>query len=269
MDSKEKRQVNVAMITLIILVFFMILVVLVVVFNRDKVSKDIKNELLEKSSSNYVVVNDYEDEVASSFDKFKVDMVEFKDIDSSVTKDFLKEQQEFLNLIDSYQEQLFALENTEGDSNTVEGIVTVTGNDEVISVVYNYTFKLESLDIEESNSFTLNINDKLELMNNEEVFNVNDKLANDVAVKLYDKVVTNFDYNSNVYTDLATGKIVKKSSLGNLKNSYITKLENYVSDIPAYIDKSELVIIYKESDIRKLLFKEDVPKESIDVKLVV
>ena len=161
--DKDKRQTIIAVILLVILIGAVIVITYIVKFSglANEVDNDNNNnEVINNSNpaDQYVMVTPYQYADAEGiFTTFNVSTISFKNLDESLTSEFLQRQQEFIDRVDILHQQVLDLGVTDYGTNSIMSVINYTVSDSILSVVYQFKVNIPLLSINTTEAISLNI----------------------------------------------------------------------------------------------------------------
>ena len=219
-------------------------------YGEKKTNNYVNYSIKDYIETSPVIFNNYNDVYSS----INVSRLTFKNLDSSLTDSFVKEENELISYIDKYYNEIKKEDGYTSD-NSVTTLIKTQINSTVLSVYYEMDFKLQ--DINRNYVITLNVDLKTnKVMTTEDLllkYNYNkeyiaEKLFNDDILIDADEVVV--DKNTNI--SLTKNDIEKK------KNEYVQRITNDFNNIiKVYIENNSLTLVYNKSDLVSLFFDGD------------
>lgn len=264
--DKDKRQTIIAVILLVILIGAVIVITYIVKFSglANEVDNDNNNnEVINNSNpaDQYVMVTPYQYADAEGiFTTFNVSTISFKNLDESLTSEFLQRQQEFIDSIDSYHQQVLDLGVTDYGTNSIMSVINYTVSDSILSVVYQFKVNIPLLSINTTEAISLNIDlANQRIMTNDLMLSYLEKDINNVANRVFEETIMTLNFEDNNYVDIDTETKVDATNVESFREVYVTKIADYLQNNGiGYIVNDQYNIMYRNSDILALLFNVDI-----------
>ncbi len=219
-------------------------------YHKKETNKFINYNVKDYIETTPVIFKDYSD----VYSNINVSKVTFKNLDDDLTKTFETEENELIDYINKYYNELKKKKEYTSD-NDVNTLIKAQVNSTVLSVFYEINFKLQNID--RSYIITLNIDLKtnkvltiedLLLKYNYNKEYISEKIFNDDV--LIDTDVIVIDKNTNIS--------LTKSDIEKKKNEYVQRITNDFNNIiKVYIENNTLVLVYNKKDLNDLFFEND------------
>lgn len=231
--------------------------ILYYVFYKQGMSNNAAGSYVNYDIDNYVeispvVFNEYNDIYSS----INVSKVKIKNLDNKLTINFIEKQDEIINYIKEYYDDL-KLSEQYSSNNTVTSTIKAQINNTVLSVFYRVDFNLDDNVFNEgikSYVISYNIdlgtnkiltNDDLLLKYNYSKKSIADKLFNDDVLIAKGQVVIDKD----THISLVRNDIERK------KEKYVERITNEFDNIMVmYIDNKSLVLVYNSKNLKEIFF---------------
>lgn len=222
-------------------------------------------EVKEKNSYINYEVNDYTivTEVSMNgytdvFNDIDINRVSFKNIDSSLTKDFVNKEEELINYVKRYYNEIKKYDYT--NNNKAYSKVKTIVNDTVLSVYYEIEFVFDSTiykDNVKNYIITTNIDLKtMKILSNDDLLNKYNYTKEYISEKIYNDDILIGD--NEVLIDKDTNISLTKRDIERKKKDYINRIViDFDNIIKLYIERDTLVLIYDSKDIKEMFFKDD------------
>ena len=217
-------------------------------YGEKKINKFVTYNVKDYIETTPIIFEDYSD----IYSNINVSKITFKNLDNDLTKSFEKEENELIDYINKYYNELKKEEDYTSD-NTVNTLIKTQVNSTVLSVFYEINFRLQNID--RSYVITLNIDLKTnKVLTTEDLLSkynyskeyIAEKIFNDdVLIGINDAVI---DKNTNI--SLTRSDIEKK------KNEYVQRItDDFNNIIKVYIENNSLVLVYNKKDLNDLFFE--------------
>lgn len=264
--DKDKRQTIIAVILLVILIGAVIVITYIVKFSglANEVDNDNNNnEVINNSNpaDQYVMVTPYQYADAEGiFTTFNVSTISFKNLDESLTSEFLQRQQEFIDRVDILHQQVLDLGVTDYGTNSIMSVINYTVSDSILSVVYQFKVNIPLLSINTTEAISLNIDlANQRIMTNDLMLSYLEKDINNVANRVFEETIMTLNFEDNNYVDIDTETKVDATNVESFREVYVTKIADYLQNNGiGYIVNDQYNIMYRNSDILALLFNVDI-----------
>ena len=263
--DKDKRQTIIAVILLVILIGAVIVITYIVKFSglANEVDNDNNNEVINNSNpaDQYVMVTPYQYADAEGiFTTFNVSTISFKNLDESLTSEFLQRQQEFIDRVDILHQQVLDLGVTDYGTNSIMSVINYTVSDSILSVVYQFKVNIPLLSINTTEAISLNIDlANQRIMTNDLMLSYLEKDINNVANRVFEENIMTLNFEDNNYVDIDTEMKVDATNVESFREVYVTKIADYLQNNGiGYIVNDQYNIMYRNSDILALLFNVDI-----------
>lgn len=265
--DKDKRQTIIAVILLVILIGAVIVITYIVKFSElaNEVDNDNNNnnEVINNSNpaDQYVMVTPYQYADAEGiFTTFNVSIISFKNLDESLTSEFLQRQQEFIDRVDILHQQVLDLGVTDYGTNSIMSVINYTVSDSILSVVYQFKVNIPLLSINTTEAISLNIDlANQRIMTNDLMLSYLEKDINNVANRVFEETIMTLNFEDNNYVDIDTETKVDATNVESFREVYVTKIADYLQNNGiGYIVNDQYNIMYRNSDILALLFNVDI-----------
>ena len=263
--DKDKRQTIIAVILLVILIGAVIVITYIVKFSglANEVDNDNNNEVINNSNpaDQYVTVTPYQYADAEGiFTTFNVSTISFKNLDESLTSEFLQRQQEFIDRVDILHQQVIDLGVTDYGTNSIMSVINYTVSDSILSVVYQFKVNIPLLSINTTEAISLNIDlANQRIMTNDLMLSYLEKDINNVANRVFEETIMTLNFEDNNYVDIDTETKVDATNVESFREVYVTKIADYLQNNGiGYIVNDQYNIMYRNSDILALLFNVDI-----------
>lgn len=224
------------------------------------------NKLINYAVKDYVetipVIFDGYDGVYSKINVSKVDL---KNLNTSSTSKFLKEEEELISYITSYKEEI-SLSDDYTNNNTVNSAIKMQVNNAILSIFYELDFILDE------NIFNSNIKKYIVTTNID--LATEKALSNDDLLKKYnytkeyiaEKIFTeDVQITKNqIVIDKNTNISLTNEDIERNRDDYINRIiSDFDNIINMYIDNKSLVLIYNKKELKNLFFDGDFDVEII------
>lgn len=228
-----------------------------------------------KGTSNYINynVNDYivtTPIIFSDYNDFyssiNVSKVEIKNIDSSITKDFIDEEKEIINYISGYYNEIMPKADYV-PINTATSNIKTQINGAILSVFYQMNINLDE-NLFDDNIKSYNITTNIDLgtgrtLTTEDLLTKYNYTKKYIAEKMFEEDV--LIGNGEVVTDKNTNISLTKQDVERRKEEYVERITSEFNNIiKVYIENNYLTIVYDKKELNDLFFDN---KFDTDIKI--
>lgn len=223
-----------------------------------------ENKLVNYNVSDYIEIVPLNfNDLSDVYKKINISRVSIKNINSSLTKPFLNMEDELVNYIMGYYNEIKE-NNSFTDINEVSSFINYQINSTILSIYYEIDFVLDSNMFDNNiRSYFISFNydlrtdkvlssDDLLLKYNYSKEKISEKLyKEDVRIKSDEVVI---DKNTNI--SLTQEDIERK------KDEYINRIiSEFDNIITVYESNKELVLVYDKKELLDLFFEDDINSE--------
>lgn len=218
-----------------------------------------KNSYISYEVNDYITVSSVSLENYSDvFGASDVNKVTFKNINESLTKDFIKSEEELINYIKRYYSDI--LKNDHSDTNVVNTRIKTMVNDTILSVYYEIEFIFDK-DVYKDNIrnyiITYNIDLKtMKVLTIDDLLNKYSYNKDYISEKIFnDDILIN---ENEIVVDKNTNISFTKKDIEKKKKEYINRIAiDFDNIIKMYIERGTLVLIYDSKEIKTIFFDGD------------
>ena len=207
------------------------------------------NNYIEKTP---IIFNDYD----NAYSEINISRVDFKNIDSEIVKSFIKEENEIINYVGGYYNEISPDDNYI-PVNTANSDVKAQINGAILSVYYEMNIALdEELFDDNVRRYIVTTNIDLgtdRVLTTEDLLNKYNYSKEYIAEKIFEEdVLINsgelvIDKNTNI--SLTKNDIVRK------KSEYINRIvDGFDNIIKVYIDNNYLTLVYDKKELKGMFF---------------
>ncbi len=216
-----------------------------------------KNTYIDYEVNDYITVSSVTlDSYSDVFGTSNVDKVIFKNIDENLTKDFVKEEEEIINYIKRYYNEIEKVEHT--NLNTVNSKIKTIVNDTILSVYYEIEFVFDE-NIYNDNMrnyiITFNIDLKtMKVLTTDDLLNKYNYTKEYICEKIFNDDILIDD--NEIVIDKNTNISFTKKDIERKKNEYISRIvTDFDNIIKMYIERGSLVLVYDTKEIKAIFFE--------------
>ena len=216
-----------------------------------------KNTFINYEASDYTVVSSVTlDNYNDVFDSINVERVTFKNIDDNLTRNFINEEEEIINYIKRYYNEINKAEHT--NSNTVNSRVKTIINDTILSVYYEIEFIFDENTYNDNIRnyiITYNIDLKtMKVLTTDDLLNKYNYTKDYISEKIFnDDILIN---DNEIVIDKNTNISFTKKDIERRKTEYISRIVNdFDNIIKMYIERGSLVLVYDSKEIKNIFFE--------------
>lgn len=216
-----------------------------------------KNAYINYEVNDYVTVSSVSLENYNEvFNDIDVDRVTFKNIDDNLTRSFIKEEEELINYVKRYYNEIIKEEHN--NLNTVNSRIKTMVNDTILSVYYELEFIFdESIYNATNRNYIITYNIDLKTM---KVLTTDDLLVKYNYTKDYiSEKIFNDDIlvgDNEIVIDKNTNISFTKRDIERKKDEYINRIvTDFDNIIKMYIERGSLVLVYDSKEIKNIFFE--------------
>lgn len=253
----NERKIRIFVILTAIL-FLILGAIMFFMFDRQGLGKNKTNGFIDYNINDYinitpVVFNNYGDVYSS----INVSRISFSNIDEELTEDFLIKQNEFIDYITGYYNQINMSNSNYGAVSTVTSTIKNQINGAVLSVFYKLDFVLdENVFSDNIKSYIITFN--IDLRTNK-ILTINDLLLKyDYSKDYISDKLFNEDIlieKGQIVVDKATNISLTKNDIERKKNDYVNKIiSEFDNIINIYIENYSLVLVYNVDELKSIFF---------------
>lgn len=197
-----------------------------------------------------VIFNGYED----VFSSINVSKVTIKELDSNLTNTFINEEEELLEYISKYYNEIKKEEEYSND-NKVTTLIKTQINSTILSIFYQINFNFTSY----SKTYVVTTNIDLKtnkLLTTDDLLLKYNYSKEYIAEKIFnDDILIS---NNEVVIDKNTNISLTKSDIERKKEEYINRISyDFDNIIKVYIENGSLVLTYNKKELNDLFFEND------------
>lgn len=225
----------------------------------------VNNKVLNYNIDDYIEINKLAyNNYSDVYSDIKVELVTFKNLDSSLTNSFINRENELINYIALYYKNI--KNNNYTPINTVSSNIRTQINGTTLSVLYELDFDLDSTLYEDSHKkyfITTNIDLATnKVLNNDELLSKYDYTKDYIADKIFTEDI--LIGNNEIVIDKNTNISLTKDDLIRRKKYYTDKIiSEFDNIVEIYIDNSLLTLVYDKQKLNDLFFENNL---NTDVK---
>jgi len=245
-------------VVLTALLFLIAGTTLFIVFQRQGLNKSKVNSYINYNVNDYVkispvVFNNY----GNVYSSINVSRIRFSNIDESLTEEFILKQEEFINYITGYYNQINVSNSNYGPVSLVSSSIKTQINGAVLSVFYRLDFILdESVFSDNVKSYIVTVNIDLrtnKILTGNDLLLKYDYSKDYISDKLFNEDV--LVDKGQIVVDKATNMSLTRSDIERKKIDYVNKIiSEFDNIINMYIDNSSLVLVYNVDDLKSIFF---------------
>ena len=215
-----------------------------------------RNAYVSYEVNDYVTVStvDYYN-LDDVYNNIEVNRVTFKNIDENLTKEFLDEEEELINYVKRYYNEIKKEEHT--NLNTVNSKIKTIVNDTVLSVYYEIEFVFdENIYNDNIRNYILTFNVDLKTMkvlNDDDLLNKFNYTKEYISEKIFnDDILIN---DNEIVIDKNTNISFTKKDIERRKEEYINRIvADFNNIIKMYIERGSLVLVYDSKEVKTIFF---------------
>lgn len=218
-----------------------------------------KNAYINYEVNDYVTVSSVTlDNYSDVFNEVNVDKVTFKNIDDNLTRSFIKEEEELINYIKRYYNEIVKEEHT--NYNTINSKIKRVVNDTILSVYYELEFVFDDNiynDNVRNYIITYNIDLKtMKVLTTDDLLNKYNYTKEYISEKIFNDEILIGD--NEIVIDKNTNISFTKKDIERKKDEYINRIvADFDNIIKVYIERGSLVLVYDSKEIKNIFFDGD------------
>lgn len=226
--------------------------ILYIVFQKQGYSNVNSNSIINYNINDYIeteplIYNNYDD----VYSNINVSKIKFKNIDITLTDNFMESENEIIQYIDKYYVEI-KKNGSYNKNNTVISFIKTQINSTILSVYYNIQFNIN----DEIRNFVITTNIDLKtnkILSTDDLLNKYNYTKNYISQKLFDEIVLIND--NDVVIDKITNISLNKNDILRKKNEYLERIvSEFDNIIEMYIENNSLTISYDTKTIKELFF---------------
>ena len=216
-----------------------------------------KNAYINYDVNDYIIVSSVSlDSYSDVFGTNDVNRVTFKNIDEHLTSAFLNDEEEIINYIKRYYNEIEKNEHT--DLNIVNSRIKTMVNDTILSIYYEIEFIFDEniySDNIRNYIITYNIDLKtMKVLTTDDLLNKYSYTKDYICEKIFNDDLL-IDENE-VVIDKNTNITFTKKDIERKKIEYIDRIvTDFDNIIKMYIERGSLVLIYDSKEIKNIFFE--------------
>ncbi len=218
-----------------------------------------KNAYINYEVNDYITVSSVTlDDYSDVFGTINVDRVIFKNIDENLTNSFLREEDEIINYIKRYYNEIKKGEHS--NLNTVNSKIKTMVNDTVLSIYYEIEFNFDEniyKDNVRNYIITFNIDLKtMKVLSTDDLLNKYNYTKDYICEKIFnDDVLIN---DNEIVIDKNTNISFTKKDIEKKKVEYINRIvTDFDNIIKMYVERGSLVLVYDSKEVKNIFFDGD------------
>jgi hypothetical protein len=234
--------------------------VLFFVFDKQGMNKHKTNGYINYDVNDYVeitpvVFNTYNDVYSS----INVSKINFRNISDDLTKTFMDKEEEIINYITGYYNEIKS-SNNYFPTSSVSSTIKTQMNGAVLSVFYRLDFNLsESIFGNDVKSYVVTLNVDLgtdRILANDELLSKYNYTRSYIADKLFNDDV--LIEKNMIVIDRNTNMSLTRSDIERKKEEYIQRIiSEFDNIIDMYIENGSLVLIYDTRELKGIFFENE------------
>ncbi len=232
--------------------------ILFFIFDKQGMDKNRTNGYVNYSVNDYVeitpiVFNTYSDVYSS----INVSKVILKNINTSLIKDFMADEQEIIDYITGYYKEISSSSSSYLPISTVSSVIKTQINGAVLSIFYRLDFILDdNIFFDNIKSYVITTNIDLgtnKILTNEHLLSKYNYTKDYIADKLFTEDV--LIGKSQIVIDKDTNMSLTRSDIERKKDQYINKIiSEFDNIINIYIENNTLVLVYNTEELKSIFF---------------
>lgn len=231
--------------------------ILFLIFEKQGMGNSRDNKYVNYNVGDYVeivpvIFNEYND----VYSDINVSKISFKNLDANLTRDFLNKEDEIINYITAYYNEI-SLSKSNSIVSTVSSTIKTQINGAILSVFYMVDFNLdERVYSDNIKTYFITINIDLgtnKVLNNSDLLSKYNYNRSYIADKLFNEEI--LIQNGQVVIDKDTNISITKNDIDRKKSDYVDRIINEFDNIiEMYIENSSLVLVYNSEVLKNIFF---------------
>lgn len=245
-----------------LVVFFAIILllsglILFLIFEKQGMGNSRDNKYVNYNVDDYVgivpvVFNEYND----VYSDINVSKITFKNLDVNLTREFLNKQDEIIDYITAYYNEI-SLNKSQSIVSKVSSTIKTQINGAILSVFYMVDFNLdEKVYSDNIKTYFITINIDLgtnKVLNNSDLLSKYSYNRRYIADKLFNEEI--IIQNGQVVIDKDTNISITKNDIERKKNGYVDRIiDEFDNIIEMYIENNLLVLVYNSEELKNIFF---------------
>lgn len=229
-------------------------------YGNNSINKPITYNIKDYVETTPVLFSDYND----TYTSINVSRVNIKNIDNNITGAFLEREEELINYIGAYRQEMVREGYT--PSSSVTSNIKMQINGTILSIYYELDFVLDS-NIFDNNikKYFISINIDLNtnrVLSNDDLLSKYDYTREYLSQKIFEEDVLISD--NQVVIDKNTNISLTKSDIEKKKSEYTSRIVNEFDNlIVLYIEDKSLAMVYDKKEVNNIFFDNNY---SVEVK---
>lgn len=252
---------------LVIIIAFVLLFAgafLFFMFDKQGMGNNRTNNYVNYNINNYVevipvVFNGYGD----VYNSINVSRIELNNLDESITSEFISKEENIIEYITAYYNQISASSSYLPVS-TVSSTIKTQINGAVLSILYKVDFNLdENVFNDNIKSYFIAINIDLgtnKVLSNDNLLSKYNYTRNYIADKLFNEEI--LIGRGEVVIDKETNISITRSDIERKKDEYVNRIiTEFDNIIEMYIENNLLVLVYNNEELKNVFFDNEFDTE--------
>lgn len=218
-----------------------------------------KNAYIDYEVNDYTVVSEVTmDGYSDVFNDIDINKVSFKNIDSSLTKDFINKEEELISYVKRYYNEIKKDEYT--NNNKAYSKVKTIVNDTILSVYYEMEFVFDDTMYKDNIknyiiTFSIDLR-TAKVLTNDDLLNKYNYTKDYIGEKIYNDDILISD--SEILIDKNTNISLTKKDIERKKKDYINRIvTDFDNLVKLYVERDTLVLVYDTKDIKNMFFSDE------------
>lgn len=218
-----------------------------------------KNTYINYDVNDYTIVSEVTiDNYSDVFSDIDINRVSFKNINSSLVKDFINKEEELISYVKRYYNEIKKEEYT--NNNKAYSKVKTIVNGTILSVYYEMEFVFDDTMYKNNIKnyiITFNIDLKtMKVLSNDDLLNKYNYTKEYIGEKIYNDDILISD--NEVLIDKDTNISLTKKDIERKKKEYVNRVvTDFDNIIKLYVERDTLVLVYDTKDIKNLFFNDE------------
>ncbi len=218
-----------------------------------------KNTYINYDVNDYTIVSEVTiDNYSDVFSDIDINRVSFKNINSSLVKDFINKEEELISYVKRYYNEIKKEEYT--NNNKAYSKVKTIVNGTILSVYYEMEFVFDDTMYKNNIKnyiITFNIDLKtMKVLSTDDLLNKYNYTKEYIGEKIYNDDILISD--NEVLIDKDTNISLTKKDIERKKKEYVNRVvTDFDNIIKLYVERDTLVLVYDTKDIKNLFFNDE------------
>ena len=233
--------------------------ILYFIFDRQGMSNN-NNKYINYNVNDYVFVEAVSlDDYSDVYSSVNVSQINFKNLDNSLVEKFLNKQEEIIDYVTGYYNEIKNNTNY-GSANSAVSTIKTQINGGILSVFYKLDFYLdENIFINNKKSYVVTLNIDLKtnsVLTNDQLLDKYSYTKSYIVNKLFNEDIL---INKNeIVVDKNTNISLTRIDIERKKDEYVERIIlDFNNIIDMYIENNSLVLVYNNQELKNIFFDDE------------